>query len=217
MMSHLASRYEDGLEIQEQGVVRACHGLWYTIETKSGSYVAQKAVSCLVEPIEEDKVLIAGNEEDGLYVLAVLERASLRETTLRFETDVSLKLQQGRLSVAAQDGISLASAKDIGLASPEIDVHTSKAELSAGSLLFSGDFWLGHVSKLRLIAARLETIVERVSQQMKHCHRRVEQTDSLRAGRLDYLVDKLLSLRGRYSMLTAKEDVKIDGERIHMG
>ncbi|MEJ2040844.1 MAG: DUF3540 domain-containing protein, partial [Desulfosarcinaceae bacterium] len=31
------------------------------------------------------------------------------------------------------------------------------------------------------------------------------------------VVKKLLSFRSRYTVLTSKEDVKVDGERIHIG
>jgi len=76
---------------------------------------------------------------------------------------------------------------------------------------------MGQVEKIRLIVTTFDSLIERLTQRIKRSYRTIEEIDRLRAGRLDYLIDKLLSLRGKYSMLTAKEDVKIDAERIHMG
>jgi len=216
-MNTVANQHTDIVEIQEQGVVIDSQGFWHTVETRSGSFAAKKAFSCLIEPAQGDTVLLAGNEEDGLYVLAVLEQGSRREATLRFDTDVRIKLDRGRLSVAADEGISLASPGDIGLTSSEMNVHTTKGQVTAGTLFFSGGFWSGQVDRVRMLASHIETWVQRLTQNIQRSYRKVEGTDSLRAGRLDYLADKLLSLRGRHSMLTAREDVKIDGERIHMG
>ena len=216
-MNTVESQHGEIVEIQEQGVVTASQGAWHTVETRSGNFVAKKAVSCLIEPIEDDTVLVAGNEDDGLYVLAVLERPGRQDATIRLDTGLRLTLEKGRLSLAAEEGISLASPGDIGLTSTEMTVHTSKGQVTAGTLFFSGSFWTGQVDRLRMLAAHVETCIQSLTQQIQRCYRRVEGTDCLRAGRLDYLVDKLLSLRGKHSMITAREDVKIDGERIHMG
>jgi hypothetical protein len=180
-------------------------------------YDAQQAVSCLTQPLLGDKVLLVGSFVDGFYVLAVLKREEGQKHTLSFHGEVDFRAEDGRLTIAAQEGMTLASAKDIALASSELDIHSVKSEVSIHRLIFNGGFWLGQVERLKLIATTFDSIVERLSQRIKRSYRTVEDIDQLRAGRLDYLIDKLLSLRGKYAMFTAKEDVKIDAERIHMG
>jgi hypothetical protein len=225
-MDNLARKYQEISMIQEQGVITNIEKETYTVETQSGMYDAQQAVSCLTQPLLGDKVLLVGSFVDGFYVLAVLKREEGQKHTLSFHGEVDFRAEDGRLTIAAQEGMALASAKDIALASSELDIHSVKSEVSIHRLifnggfwlgLFNGGFWLGQVERLKLIATTFDSIVERLSQRIKRSYRTVEDIDQLRAGRLDYLIDKLLSLRGKYAMFTAKEDVKIDAERIHMG
>jgi len=216
-MDNLARKYQVISMIQEQGIITSIEKETYTIESQSGMYNAQQAVSCLTQPLLGDKVLLVGNFVDGFYILAVLEREEGQKHTLSFHGEVDFRAEDGRLTIAAQRGMALASAKDIALASSELNIHSIKSEVSIHRLIFNGGFWLGQVKRLKLIATTFDSIVDRLSQRIKRSYRTVEDIEHLRAGRLDYLIDKLLSLRGKYSMITAKEDVKIDGERIHMG
>jgi len=203
--------------VQDLGIITKIDSKIYTVETRSCTYEAQQAVSCLTTPQENDKVLLIGNSSDGFYVLAVLEREEGEKQTLSFQGDVDFNVKDGRLSIASKEGMGLTSERDINFASSELNVHSLKSEVHIHHLIFSGGFWMGQVEKIRLIVTVFDSLIERLTQRINRSYRTVEEIDRLRAGRLDYLVDKLLSLRGKYSMLTAKEDVKIDAERIHMG
>jgi len=216
-MDNLAKQIQDHSVVQETGIIIDVDKDRYQVETCDHTYDAGKAVSCLIKPVIGDKVLLAGNFVHGFYILAILEREEKEKNTLSFNGDVELKLENGRLTIAAQEGMSMASAKDLTFTSSEFNVHCLKGEVNVNSLLFKGSFWLGQVEKLKIIAHTFDSVVDRLFQRIKRSYRRVEELDQLRAGRLDYLVEKVLSMRGKYSMFTAKEDVKIDGERIHMG
>ncbi len=216
-MENLARRFQEHMMVQELGIITKIDCEIYTVETGSCTYEAQQAVSCLITPQQNDKVILMGNASDGFYVLAVLERKKGEKQTLSFQGDVDFIVKDGRLSIASKEGMGLTSARDINLASSELNVHSLKSEVHIHRLIFSGGFWMGQVEKIRLAVTAFDSLIERLTQRIKRSYRTVEEIDRLRAGRLDYLVDKLLSLRGKYSMLTAKEDVKIDAERIHMG
>ncbi len=217
MMDQLAKQFQDRTIIQETGVISKIDEDTYQVKTHDHTYDAAQALSCLIKPVPGDKVLLTGNFFDGFYILAILEREEKEKHTFSFDGDVDLKLESGRLTIAAQEGMSMASAKDLTFTSSEFKVHCLKGEVNVHSLLFQGGFWLGQVEKLKLIAHTFDSVVDRLFQRAKRSYRRIEEVDHLRAGRLDYLIEKVLSMRGKYSMLTAKEDVKIDGERIHMG
>jgi hypothetical protein len=216
-MENLARQFQEDMLVQDLGVISRIEDEIFTVETRSGTYEARQAVSCLVTPQQKDKVLMMGHFSEGLYILAVLEREAGQKQTLSFQGDVDLTVKGGRLTIAADQEMRFSSARDIDLASPELNVHSLQSEVHIHRLIFSGNFWLGQVDKIKLIVSAFDTLIERLTQRVKRSYRTVEELDHLKAGRLDYVVDKLLSLRAKYSMLTAKEDVKIDAERIHMG
>ncbi len=203
--------------IYEQGIVVKCEEETYTVETHSGTYEAKQAVSCLISPEPNDKVLLAGNHDEGFYVLSILERGETSKKTISFYGDVAFCVKDGRLTLSSQQGLNLTSGESVDITSPGLNVRTLKGEVHIHDLIFSGSFWIGQLHKIKVAINIVDSFVERLSQRIKRSYRTIEEVDRLRAGRLDYLIDKLLSLRGKYSMLTAKEDVKIDGERIHMG
>jgi hypothetical protein len=134
-----------------------------------------------------------------------------------FEGDVEFKAKEGRFRVAAQEGIDLVTAKDTALVSPELSINSIQADVSIQHLSFFGTFLQGQIERIKLIGEACDSIFERVSQRVKRCYRWVDELDQLKAGQLNYLVKKLMSLRGKYSVLTAEEDVRIDGDKILMG
>lgn len=216
-MENLARQFQENMTIQDLGIISKIDKGIYTVETRSGTYEVRQAVSCLITPQQNDKVLLVGDLSEGLYVLAVLEREAAQKQTISFQGDVDFTVKKGCLTITSQEEMRFASARNIDLASPELNVHSLKSEVHVHHLIFSGNFWLGQVEKIRLTVTAFDSFIERLTQRVKRSYRTIEEIDRLRAGRLDYLIDKVLSLRGKYSMLTAKEDVKIDAERIHMG
>jgi len=154
-MENLARALDKEENFLEYGTVKLAEGGAFTVAAESGVVAAKRSFSCLVEPLPRDMVLLFRGAS-GCYILAILERHGDQHACLSFEGDADLRLKQGRLRVAAQEGIDLVSAKDT-------------------------------------------------------------EIDQLKAGQLNYLVKKLMSLRGKHSVLTAEEDVRIDGDKILMG
>jgi hypothetical protein len=215
-MENLARAWDKEENFLEYGTVKLAQGGAFTVAAESGVVAAKRSFSCLVEPMPGDMVLVS-RAASGCYILAILERHGDQHACLAFEGDADLRLKQGRLRVAAQEGIDLVSAKDTALFSPELSINSVRADVSIQNLSFFGTFLQGQIERIKLIGQACDSIFERVSQRVKRCYRWVDELDQLKAGQLNYLVKKLMSLRGKYSVLTAEEDVRIDGDKILMG
>ena len=214
-MENLARALDKEENFLEYGTVKLAEGGTFTVAA-AGVVAAKRSFSCLVEPLPGDMVVVS-RASSGCYILAILERHGDQHACLAFEGDVDLRLKQGRLRVAAQEGIDLVTAKDTALVSPELSINSVQAEVSIQQLSFFGTFLQGQIERIKLIGQACDSIFERVSQTVKRSYRWVEELEQLRAGQLNYLVKKLMSLRGKYSILTAEEDVRIDGDKILMG
>jgi len=215
-MDNLARALEKEENFLEYGTIKLAQGGAFTVAAESGIVAAKRSFSCLVEPLPGDTVLVS-RAASGCYILAILERHGDQHACLAFEGDADLRLKQGRLRVAAQEGIDLVTAKDTALFSPELSINSVQAEVNIQHLSFFGTFLQGQIERIKLIGQACDSIFERVSQRVKRSYRWVEELDQLKAGQLNYLVKKLMSLRGKYSVLTAEEDVRIDGDKILMG
>jgi hypothetical protein len=216
-MDNLARVLDSEQAFLEYGKIIGSEDRYFTVETDRAEMQATKSVSCLVEPLPGDTVLVSQTASGKCYVLSILEREDQGPTSLAFDGDVDLRAREGRLRLAAQEGIDLVSAKDTALISAQLSVNSVQGEVSIQHLSFFGNFLQGQIQKIKLIGQACDSVLERVSQRVKRCYRRVEELEQLTAGQLNYRVNKLMSLRGKYSVLTAEEDVRIDGDKILMG
>ena len=216
-MDNLARVFNSEQVFLEYGRIVGSEGCLFLIETDRAEVKAAKSLSCLVEPLPGDTVLLTQTTSGKCYVLSILEREDQRPASLVFDGDVDLKAKAGRLRLAAQEGIDLVSAKDTALTSAQLSVNSVQAEVNIQHLAFFSNFLQGQIQKIKLIGQACDSVFERVSQRVKRSYRWVDELEQLKAGQLSYLVKKLMSLRGKYSVLTAEEDVRIDGDKILMG
>ena len=67
------------------------------------------------------------------------------------------------------------------------------------------------------ISDAVDVVAQRATQRLKSCYRWVEEIEHITAGQMIHKVSNLFSVRARQTAITAKDDVKIDGERVHLG
>jgi hypothetical protein len=85
------------------------------------------------------------------------------------------------------------------------------------SLNFLGSAIQGRTGTIKLFARSCDSVFERVTQRAERSYRWVSGLEQLKAGRLNYQVKKLLSMRSKYASLVAKDNVKIDAKQVHLG
>ncbi len=217
-MENLAARYHDGIVTQEYGMIIKKQDNFYTVVGESGTWQAKPAASCLLSPTTGDKVLITAHPSHPAYILAVLEREQEIPSELNFENDVVVRTQKGTFSLVAKDGLNLVSGGRMQMvSSSELTVHSKKAVIGIEKLSFWGELFDAQVKSIKLLAFSFDSVLERLRQTVKRSYRTIEEMEHIKADRFECTATSLLSLKGKYSIITAKEDVKIDAERIHIG
>jgi hypothetical protein len=188
----------------------------YMVMSEQGVFRASKAYSCLVQPLPGDKVLISssGNEH---YVLAIIERLDTNNMTLAFPGDVKLEAKVGAINLISSEQISLTSASKTQLTSTEIGVTTAKMNIQATECSVIGDKALSRWREVNSFSQAMNLVTERLTQRIKNSFKTVEGLDQQTSLNFLQTIGKTLSIRSRDAVITARKDVKIDGERIHMG
>ncbi len=215
-MRSLAKKQERREVYQEIGAVIRTSGAAFVIETEDGEISAKRAASCLLSPAPGDMVLVAMAAEQA-YVLAVLEREEGAPGRIALDGDLDIDLRRGQLRMRAEEGVTLASSKDVSVVSSGFHVRAITSEIALQSLSFLSTVVRAEVDKARLLAGSLDSVLERLSQRVKRAYRVVEESDHLRAERVDYVAKETMSLHGANTVVTAEELVKLDGEQIHVG
>lgn len=211
-----ARRLSDAVTFQRTGVIERIEGPTLVVRTDAGVLRARRAVSCLVEAEPADLVLVAGDEAGRAWVLAVLEREGAA-TCLAVEGDLDVRARGGAVRVLARDAIDVVSSRRVALSAPETSISTAALGIMADTLSLVGDVLAARVEKARLESTTVETLAERFFQKAQRAYRVIEELDQLRAKRVDYKGEQVMTLHGGSTVLTANELVKVDGDQVHVG
>ena len=215
-MDNLA-RLHPRANLHESGTVLDAAPGRYRVRTPSGDFNCRRAVSCLVEPVAGDTVLMFADAEGPCHVLAVLERAGDAPIELTVEGDASLVSREGTLSVKAPRGVRLESATEVSTVTKRWRLVADRAEVATRAILAAGQTLEAEVGAVKLVARTVDRFMNRV---VEHCHsvvRVVEESETVRARRMDVKAEELLAIRGENTVVSAEGIVKVDGGQIHFG
>lgn len=189
----------------------------YILDINGINIHATRAVGCLVKPEIGDKVLCFFDPGNTSYVLSVLESVSTESTRLSVENNLVLESCQQDVSLVSKHNVNLLSRQQLNLLSKDLTVSSGKGLLQIEELSLLSKTSSAHLSSGRVYAKQLDIVSETITQRFINSFRFVEKLDQLKAGNIMHTVKNLFSLRTRQAVVLADKDVKIDGERIHMG
>ncbi|MCJ8518576.1 hypothetical protein ABID21_001453 [Pseudorhizobium tarimense] len=189
------------------GLVRALVRAFLTgteaiVETDAGdSLVVRQAASCLLAPAIGDRVLLHVEGSDG-FILAVLERQApcAAEVSVPGAADMVLRAP-GRIDI---------DAGALGLKARRLDIL-------AGAVLQAGESLTSHFRRIS------ETVVDKivgartVTTTAQSRTTAVKEVDVLEAGTLVQTIASVATQNSEIALITAKRDVRLDGERVSVG
>jgi hypothetical protein len=217
-MRNLARKQVARQEVsQDLGTVVRIADEVLAIRTESGEVEARRATSCLLDPAADDRVLLVVTPAGESYVLAVLDRQEGAPASITADGNLDIRLHRGRLGVAAPEGVNVVSAKDVSVVSGGVQVRAVEGNVALQSFSFLSTFVRAELEKAKVLGGRLETIFDRLSQRVKRSYRFVEESDHLRAERIDHVARETVSLHGANTLITAEQLIKVDGDQIHLG
>ncbi len=199
------------------GTVKAVNGKEYVIQGKAGILTVTVAFSCMIRPEINDSVLIAIDEQQQHFILAVTDRPQSEQAVMALPKNTTISVDEGNLMITAQKDIQMVSANNLSMATENLKVIANKGHIHVEQLASSGKQADVTIERVKIFSDSIDTAARRISQSSKQCFRWVRDLDQLTAGNLIHNVKNLFSNRSQQAVITAKEDVKIDAERIHMG
>lgn len=215
-MGNLAIDLTPAATLQECGDVETTDAV-LTVRTRSGIWRARRASSCLLEPMPGDRVLVAHDDGDVVYVLAILSRDGAAAHTVVFPGDAQIIAPLGRIGVSARDGVELASPQSVSVVSATLAVQATEASVTIERAEYTGSWLNTCVRRIKLVATSLDAVMDRWTQQVRQSLRRVDELEQVKAGQIDYAARDTFALHGSNALVTAKKLVKVDSEQIHIG
>jgi hypothetical protein len=203
--------------MQRVATVRAVEGAAVSVAFEDGEVgTARRAVSCLVAPMPGDTVLLALSPR-GVHLLAVLERDAGAAVRVEADGDLELRSVRGRVALRGPAGVDVLSAAAVRVAAPEVAVEAGRGRLVAEALVVCGATLDARFVTTRAALDAVDLTALRVATRTRWSFRHVEESDHLRAGRIDHAAETTLCLRAEHAVVHAESLVKMDGQQIHLG
>ncbi len=176
---------------------------------------ATKAAGCLLEPEENDTVLIVRNSPEGSYILTILSRSGA-DSRIKLPGNATVCAEGETLRLSG-DSVVMSGKKTASVDAPEIFMQGGKGDISFVNLSLTASVAEAKAGRLSLVASAIDTVCERLTQRLKDCFRRVARMDSTTAGHLRINTENRFDLKAGAASITAECEVKIDGDKIHLG
>lgn len=183
------------------------------------SRLVRVAASCLLEPLVDDLVLIVAPADDpGGYILAVLERRADAPATLAAPgTDLTIRADEGRVRVAGQAGVELATPGTLELRADETRMQSRSVKLFIDECAAIVRSAFASLTKLTHVGEAVELLVSRFVQRSEHSTRVVAGVDYTEAQEVDLRAENNVHVRSERTVVNGREVVKLDGGQIHLG
>ncbi|HEX7045948.1 MAG TPA: DUF3540 domain-containing protein [Gammaproteobacteria bacterium] len=213
--ANLIKLFGNGETRLETGIVIARDGAAWAVRTEQGVRTLTRAFSCLIEPEQNDRVLYASEGPRG-SILAILERPGGGAAVISHAAGVELRASEGAVTLAARDAVTLASG-EVTLAAGTLNATAAEAKLCIGDTELSGNRAKATLRDAMLDAENIDTRANRLTQRAKRVFRFIEETEIVHAREILQRVKGLFTSRAKTAVITAAEDMKVDGKRIHLG
>ncbi len=178
----------------------------YRVRPDVGLLPAVIAASCLLKPEVGDKVILTFDNLES-FITSVLVKANTKRNEL---------VIPGAL-VVHSESVSFKTRKQFEVASETLDLQASLANMKFGVLnqLALKMSWVAE--KLEMTAAKLHRSAKQEYIVVNQQFERVTETKNTQAGRWIQRVHKQWIARSERTTLTAKKEMRLDGERIDLG
>jgi len=190
-----------GQENFEFGTVLSITKQGYLVQLDSGStQLSKKAFSCTFNPALGDYVSLIKSPNKGLFVTNILQRKSNESAVLEVDHDLQIRSNQR-----------------IDVQSNEINTRSSKHQVTSDQYEHISQHLNLHTQSAHFQSETVDSHVGRIMQRVKDSFKVIERIEQLQAKDLIQNIKNAFIQRSKQVDITAKHDVKINGDRIHMG
>ncbi|CBL44809.1 Hypothetical protein HDN1F_12260 [gamma proteobacterium HdN1] len=178
----------------------------FMLQGSQGVFAARCAVSCLVVPVAGDQVLVSSSDNVH-YILAVLTHDASAAAELRLPPKTQIKCSE-HLEI---------QGTQIGIQSADLNLTSVRSHWISGALKLYANRLDAQHEEVNFRAGTVQSLMQRVVQRADTVMRWVEGVETANIGQCIKTVREAWTLHAKHAVLTARSDVRIDGERIHMG
>lgn len=179
--------------------------------------LGQRAASCLLAPAVGDQVWMAGDGEHGVFVLAVLTRASAGPTSLEVDGDLELRARGGQVRLRSDQGLELSTSGRVSVSAAAVEVQAREASFTFAKIRAVAREVFASFSRVTRVGQILELLVDTVRQRSNNSYRAIAGIDHTQAETIHYRATGDAHIEADHALINGKDLVKMDGGQIHLG
>ncbi|MEI7636766.1 MAG: DUF3540 domain-containing protein [Syntrophus sp. (in: bacteria)] len=188
----------------------------YIVLTDSSQLLrGTKADGCLLQPEISDLALVWQSSKDEVFILSILVKNS-DSSQIVFKGDATIQTASGLMKIEGE-AVEIAASQVVDVQAPEVNLKGRTGKVRFVDFSFLATTALLHLEKVSLIVEKMDSVLGRLTQRVKNSFRWVEQLDQTKAGHISHIAEERYSVRAGHANIIAKDDVKIDGSKIHLG
>jgi hypothetical protein len=196
-------------------VVGGGNGIFRVLEGNV-PHEALLAASCLLEPREQDAVLLACLENGADVILSVLFRDETATARLRLPKNSAVECP-GELTVRSAVSLGLQSGKALRLESEELSVSAVSASATAARVNTAFDTAEFCCRALTALGQTAVSAFRSVTQCLGESRRMVEGSDETRCANSVLIAGETATALSRNSLALAEETARTDAKLIQLG
>lgn len=178
---------------------------------------ARTAVSCWVQPIPGDVVLVSGSEHaPDHYVLAVLARSTSEPIAVRAPAGLEISAPGGRLSLGV-DSVQLSANREATISAPALRLGATDMQFVFHELAATGRKIVARSETMQAIGRHASVVLERLHSRLQRAYKVVSEIEHNSAKHLNYQVTDTLGMHCKNGVVTAEELIKLDGKLVQLG
>ena len=179
----------------------------FIIQLKSKSYSAKRAVSCLVRPQKGDYV---GCLDDGsnIFIISVL-KASCDDAPVALESKNPISIDAPALMLLGRKTLKLFGQSGF--------LNFNSLDFVSGMLSLTAEKAETRVETFSHFGKSVKTLIGSLLSKAGNSLRVIDGPDVHKAKETELSSEKMMSLKGEVTSISARKDIRIDGERVHLG
>lgn len=185
----------------------------FKLRVSGESLNAQRAASCLLEPMAGDLVALLSTDE-GVFISDVLVRREGTTEPFRISVSADGVVQD---AVIAAENLKIEAGETFESSARKMSFRFEEILMAGRQLAFVGTKLLTSMQEVVTTAKKQLASFETTSTRARNRVDRVDETDQLRAGSIQTQADSVALTQAGTSLIVAKEDIRLDGKRISMG
>ena len=188
----------------------------FMVQSERGVYRAKLAFSCFVMPQAGDTVLVNIDEKQS-HIIAIIERPGAQHAIMSFPADMTMESKKGNVSITSHNKVNITSAEETSLLSNRLSVTSNDAQIYSDKMQVTGKNLKTHWQSIHTFAELITTATDKLVQTIKNSFSNTSGVEQKASKNYLQNVSSTTSIHSQHAVITAKKDMKIDGERIHMG